>query len=651
MQGRRLHRSGAGRVRAFVRRFIAPATAAAMLLRAAGAGAASYLPGTPEADPPTGATGRVEEGSAPITGNGIQWRLAPLRHAGSVSLDGRWLRLEDGRSATQSLIFNDIDFATYVWQPWFIQLRAGLGTLGARDRSADADGSVQTSTSAALTGRFTMAVFPTSRFPFELRNEVSDSRVRGDSYGTDYRTHRFSLSQAYRPPTGNDSYSLQFERSRLQASNGAEDTLSSLRATALRQFSEHSFDLTGQLTVNERSDTDDSSRLALLSARHTFHPASALHVDTLATWNDVEFRSGTGDQRIVSASDIRQLSSFATWRPREGDWLYSASSPLYLSGSMRVVDAGSESDSGDEARLRALNASLGASQELTREWRLNGSLSGTLLQSQGRDRSATATGNGSLTYTPQGLSFGDWRYTPSLGAGIGASRSSEAGLRHSLSGQATHGASRSYALGANDSVTVNVTQSLSALRESQATALTRALAHSAGVWWQGSGAASQSHAGLSFSDSRTWAQEDGSFQLINLQLSQRSQLTRQSSWSGNLTLQASRSERSLIDAVTGLEQQSGTGWQRMAIGSLSYENQRLWGVPRLRYTALLAVNSQQLESRALGDFDAPRERITESLENRLDYSIGRLEARLTARLARVDGRSVASIFARVQRHY
>ena len=34
-----------------------------------------------------------------------------------------------------------------------------------------------------------------------------------------------------------------------------------------------------------------------------------------------------------------------------------------------------------------------------------------------------------------------------------------------------------------------------------------------------------------------------------------------------------------------------------------------------------------------------------------NYAIGRLETRLTARSARVDGRSVASLFLRVQRSY
>ena len=153
------------------------------------------------------------------------------------------------------------------------------------------------------------------------------------------------------------------------------------------------------------------------------------------------------------------------------------------------------------------------------------------------------------------------------------------------------------------------------------------------------------------SDSRSLSQERGEFQLVNLQVSRRTELTRHTSWSGNLTAQASRSDNTQLDPFSGLLRQSGPGWQRFYSGTLSYENQRLWAVPRLRYTVLLSVNSQQLETRAAGDIDALRERVTESLENRLDYAIGRLELRLSARVARVEGREVALIHARAQRRY
>lgn len=626
---------------------------AALLLRSGSAGAAAFVPGLPEADAPTGATGRPEQAQvqAVPAGNGIRWELAPLRYAGTVSLDGRWLRLEDGMRTTQGTVFNDIEFASYVWQPWFIQLRAGLGALASRDSARGEFSEPSHSTSTALTGRFSVAVFPVSRFPFELRAEVNDSRVRGDTIGSDYRSHRLSVSQSWRPEVGSENYNINLDYSRLQSGNGSEDTVTGLRGTALKQYNEHSFELSGQVSRNVRSDTDDRSRTALLTGRHTFHPASALHVDTLATWNDLRLRSGAAAERFESHTDVRQLSSFATWRPREGEWLYSPGSPLYLTGSARIIDAGTDAGLGEQ-RLRALNASLGASQELTREWRISGAVSGTVIEPDTGTRSLSATGNAAVTYSPEGLMVGQWRYTPSLGASGSANRSSEAGERYSLGAQAVHGLSRSYALGETDSLSVNLTQSLGVLRETQTAEVARALAHSASVFWQGTGEGlSQTYVGLSASDSRTWAQETGRFQLVNAQVTRRTQLTRHSSWSGNLTWQSTRSDTTQLDAFTGELRLSSPGWQRFYSGTLSYENQRFFDVPRLRYTVLLAVNSQQLESRAAGDIDAPRERISESLENRIDYSIGRLEARLTARLARVEGRSVASLFARVQRRY
>jgi hypothetical protein len=93
------------------------------------------------------------------------------------------------------------------------------------------------------------------------------------------------------------------------------------------------------------------------------------------------------------------------------------------------------------------------------------------------------------------------------------------------------------------------------------------------------------------------------------------------------------------------------GWQRFATGHLSYEQQRFWGVPRLRFTLLAGVSTQQIERRSAGDIDASLERVSRSIEARWDYQIGRLDARLSARAAHVDDRSVASLVARVQRRF
>ena len=121
--------------------------------------------------------------------------------------------------------------------------------------------------------------------------------------------------------------------------------------------------------------------------------------------------------------------------------------------------------------------------------------------------------------------------------------------------------------------------------------------------------------------------------------------------SANLTAQATRNEASEVDVFTGQLRERGNGWQRYTQGTLSYENQRAFGVPRLRHSVLLGVSSQPLESRDLGDTDEPRERISEPLETRLDYAIGRLDTRLSARAARVDGRWMVALQARAQRRF
>lgn len=628
---------------------------AALLLRAGSVGAAAFVPGAPQPDPPTGATGRIEPEIELPAGNGFRFEFAPPRWNGTLSLEGRRLRQEDGTRNTQGLAYHDVEMSTHLWQPWFAQLRAGFGVLAAHDTVTPPVGESASSRSVALTGRVALSLFPASRFPFEMRAEVSDSRAGGQTLGTDFRTTRLGLVQSWRPESGNDHLSAAFDASRLRTLGGVDDTVLTLRGTALRESGDHSFELTGQVSRNDRSDDAAASRIALLGGRHTFHPAEALHVDTLASWNEVQLTSRSGTTCFDSRSDVRQLSSVATWRPREGDLFFRPGSPMYLTGSVRLLDAGVESD-GDlgtlDQRARALNATLGASMDLTPEWRAAAALSGGTIETEGQPRTRNATGTGSLTWTPQGLAFGEWRYSPSVGASGSGTRSSDAGTRKAAGVQAIQSLSRSWLAGPADSLSLNVSQSVGLLRESLAPETSRALSHSASLYWQGLGDdASQSFAGLSASDSRTWAQETGRFQLLNAQFSRRTQLNRYASWSGNLSWQATRSDTTLLDPFTGTLRLGSAGWQRYYSGTLSVEQQRFLGVPQLRYTLLVSANSQLFESRLAGDVDAPVERITESIENRIDYAIGRLEARLTARLARVDGRAVAALFARVQRRY
>ena len=621
------------------------------MLRGAPAAAAAFLPGPHEADPPTGQKAVAGPEEPLAGGSGILWQLAPPRWRGSLSLDGRWLRLEDGRRTTLGQVLGDLEFASYVWQPWFIQLRGGVGGLVAKDASSGGDSPPSGTTTMAATGRVQVVVFPASRFPFELRADVGDSRSSGETLLNDYRTLRVAVSQTYRPPTGNDNYALNFDLSRVHSSDGATDSLAVLHGSVLRQWTDHSLDVGVNWSDNSRSDSDDRSRQANVTVRHAWQPQTALNTETLASWNDLQLRLGGSGSPLRLDSTMLQLSTFATWRPRAGDWGYAENAPLTGAATVRLLESTS-GNGGSTQKAQAVNLSAGLSKEFSHAWRANGALSVSHLDIGAGTPTTLTTLNGSVLFTPDNVMWGDWRWAPTASASLGLSDTPDGERRQLIGAQGSHGLSRNWILGSAQSLSINLSQSLGVLRESPSGLTSRGWSHGLGLFWQSSGeGASQSFAGLSLSDSRTQAQGDGHFQLVNLQVSRRTQLTRHDSWSASLTLQATRSDAELLDPFTGTLRLQSDGWQRFYSGALTFESQRVFGIPRLRFTGLATVNSQQIERRSAGDIDAPLERITESLEARLDYSIGRLDTRLSARLARIDGNTVAALTARAQRRF
>ena len=696
----------------------------ALLLHTSHASAAAFQPDG-AVPPVTGALDdaeaqALEEGSTPPgraavlgtgtgtgsgSGSGIIWGLAPIRLGGSLTMDLRRQRLEDGRRNTQGLSYAELQWATHVWEPWFVQLRGGFGALVARDVSRQSDGST-TSTSQAGTGNLAVSVFPQSRFPFELRADVSDSRVRGDHVGSDFRLRRLIVDQSWRPLNGTDSYALNLEHSTLESLSGSlagsTDRVDSLRAQALQQREAHRYEWSGQLSRNQRSDSENRSRYANLSGRHAWQPSGDVQLDTLATWNEVRLHSGLAGNRQDAETDIRQIASFASWRPVYGRNDEGIRSPVQLTGSVRLIEADTGTDSlnaGLASRsrtgLRAANLALGAARELTPDWRVSAGWSGTRIETRTSGAAAgtpaassgVQTGNLTLAWTPAGVLLGTpgsalagslagpWRYTPGVSASLGASRSTglvatpsgsaPAGRRLTQGLQFNHGLGRDWLCEDGGSLSLQLGQSLGALHDSQVDGTVRALAHTLGLSWQGGASgegstASYGYASASYSDSRTLGSSGGGgsagstggrFQLVNLQFSRRTGLSRYSSWNGNLTAQGSRSDTSQLDVFTGQMRLGGAGWLPFYSGSLSYEHLRVADVPRLRYTATLTVNSQAFESRAAGDIDALNERVTASIENRLDHSVGQLELRLLARAARVDGRPVGLIGARALRRF
>ena len=116
-------------------------------------------------------------------------------------------------------------------------------------------------------------------------------------------------------------------------------------------------------------------------------------------------------------------------------------------------------------------------------------------------------------------------------------------------------------------------------------------------------------------------------------------------------LQAARNEATEIDAFTGARLNQASGWQTYYSGGAALEQQRLFGVPRLRHTLSLTFNSQQVERREFGDINATRRRVGAALESRIDYAVGRLALRFIGRVARIEDQTVVFLMARAQRSF
>ena len=187
----------------------------------------------------------------------------------------------------------------------------------------------------------------------------------------------------------------------------------------------------------------------------------------------------------------------------------------------------------------------------------------------------------------------------------------------------------------------------------------RGISHNAGVSWRAYPSESlTSYVSLSAADSRNTGDNENSFQLINFQANGQWQLSRYSSASADFTWQHTRQSNNLHQVDRGttselLEDSESEGSGTAMGGSMSYVHARAFGVRGLRYSLLFNANSSRTvsDTRQEGNPDAGRDLVTKSLEQRLDYRIGRLSLRLSTRIAEVDGKKNALVLLRISRDF
>lgn len=541
-------------------------------------------------------------------------KLAPVRFWGNIGYEQRRETI-DSREYTMQTLATKLNASTFIWQPWFAQISGGLGLTSSTTNTTEGNGA-----SEFATGNASLSLLPASRFPFEMHYDRSDNKLDTGLSAVDpsYRTTRYGLSQRYRTLSGNTQYMVGYDRNMWESALYSTDQQDLLHLEMTHSQARHAFQINGDITNNERQQTNESSSINTVVIRHSYIPDTTLSVENLGNYSRTHYRLTQGE------SDFRyqQLSSSAFWHPAE--------QALTVTGSMRLygLTSGPYSNSAPPAEMRSVSANLGAFYELSRNTRLNSSVNVSRNETNG---DLTDASNQSVGYSFQSdeSSLGTFRYTR-FSSATASNRINpvDSGQHYAL--QLGHNVNRNSSLGAG-TMGLNFSQAASGDADS-INPNTLRLNHSGAISWSHVDGGSNTYLRLSASDSRSIDGTGDFFQLINLQASQNESLSRYSSLSGNLTMQAVRQQTSVAQIASPNIPNIPVTTYATSSADLSYRHQRAFGVPRLSFVSELRIYA---DLPVPGLTVGPQQQDSRSWENRLDYSIGRLQLRASARVSEI----------------
>ena len=566
----------------------------------------------------------------------VDWRLMPARIGGAVGLE--FLRSTGSVAGDKTRFIESATVAagSYIWQPWFAQVRGTLSVLGAQESGNPSTGNLDRSSaprSLSINGGGSLALFPASRFPFTATVDTYDSRSSGEYTFADYRNTRIGARQSWRSPLGEENINAAIDSSRLSSGQFGRDTVLSFAGGYLRQMLTSVIDT--QLFASQSRRDDQASDLLRASVRFSHRPDALFSSENMLSMNFSKFELG-GAAALFADTRFVQASSFSTWRPDD-------ESPLFVTGSLRLSDF-SVDGGGDSAAVRNGAAAVNASYKLSEELSLTGGLLANV--SNAGENPVTVTETVGATYSSREFSLGKTRYnwsaTTAAGNESGGNAGTESGSRRYVDAHANHQIARRFEPFQTLSLTTTYSQGVGMLRD-WLTGTTRAWSHNLSVYGQFAPPSGQQlFVGVNAGESRNTGTFENRIQLVNVQVSGQAQLASDTLLSSNLTIQRIRQSDT---------RQTGDKDSVQRSGNIALTKVRLFGIRQLRYQLTAQFNDLQLESRLFGDTAAPRDEVGRLIEQRLDYQIGLLSVRFGARQAIVNGRSDGQYYLRFNRQF
>ena len=570
------------------------------------------------------------------------FRLPPVRWWGEIGYDYRLEAFEEGDDLSEHAGILKLNASSYLYQPWLATVEGGLGLNLRRTDAGDSSSDNDT-----LFGDGRLRLFPQSRFPFEAFAEKTSSDTDTDLTGLELDRTRYGFLQRY-TSKGGTGLRLGYERSEVTnrvsgnrdatSASDRKDITDLLRVGLNRAFDAHSITFDANINNVDIDDSRDRNRSSFSMLRHTYRPGPALSSEDMLSYNLNDVRQGNSQFE----NGLYQLNSYAFWRPQ-------ANRDLRVNASLRALMRNNETQSSSTTAY-SITPVLGATYQWGPRWVFNGGIGGTGVDTEDARETSTFQ-NASAIYTSDShqLKGFDASWFGQLSA---RNNTDEEGAVTGGGADIGYNLGRSLPLGKQSSLRLDFRQSVSTVADTDDFSAHTLLNNFSAAWGRNAGATS-SMVRLTASDSRTWASGDdlgsveGNFQIVNFQASLDHRLSSSSALLGNMTMQATRNDK---PAREGIIDESDGEWTPTATVDMTYFHRNLFGVPRLTFRSTARFISDSYfpvldETRTSADRDDKR------WENRLEYTIGRLQLRGIARVSRIQDLDQAFLLFQVRRMF
>ncbi|PIW28153.1 MAG: hypothetical protein COW30_08465 [Rhodospirillales bacterium CG15_BIG_FIL_POST_REV_8_21_14_020_66_15] len=562
---------------------------------------------------------------------------------------------QTGKSGDDTRTFRNLVNATvvgnsYIYQPWLAAVSGSMTVSETFQSSGE-----QSTSNGIVTGNLGVNLLPISDFPTTINYSRTDTSVTAEDFESSTVTDAFQLASRVKwDQTLTVLTNLDYSDEK--QTDAADQTFVGATLNVTKNFDEQHlnviFDVSNR--AKSRSLTDGATDQATYRAslRHRFSP-----------WDNVNYDSTSSILLNTDSSTTReteqltsQASSTLRWTPKDSP-LSAAAVWTVLSDDETTNFVNAATTSGETRKKRkSFDGRIGAFYDISDTLKLDASLDGALRtqstestiatdSSSNSDRNpptlVTAGGSAGLTYLQDPIPVQGFNWTLNASARSNVSGGTGSSAERTVEGVVGHAFYRTFATPIVGSVDFNLSESLDLTHTNvdETVPVVPAVSHSLTLGHQEQEGNQYTIVNLTLSDSRTFLGTDRSdSQLANLQISKGLATSEKSSWTTNLSVQATRQ---------GGEDSSSDGITTSSQGSVVYQLRDMFGVRNLNFESRVNLTSNQLVPVALSTV-SPQEEDALSWNREwitsVIYRIGQLTIEGKFRLDQDQSREVTDFF-------